>query len=476
MKEIKVTDKYTGEIIATLHVDSREELKEKIKKAHISWPRVKKLERSEKIDIIREIGRKLRNRRKEIIEMLIREAGQPRKYAENFEYKNSYLATQFYDYMLDLIEDREIEAMTGRNILICEPVGVVATMTPRNAPLILSLHSLLSSFGAGNPTILKPSTTTPLTARILYEIAVETMPEETVQYTTTPGEQAAWEFIENPYVAALIVYSSSHIGKDNIIKYGKYLEKEKKKLLGGFLIGGKLMKYIPELAGNDPLIVMENVDVEKIAKWATTIAFSNAGQMCISAKRILIQDSIYEEFTEHLVEEVSKLKVGDPRDPDTDIGPIGTKRTLDISEAQLKDALKKGGKILCGGERNDPFYNPTLVELDGRKILKQEWNEKPFLWREECFAPIRSVVSFSNIEEAVRLANDSKYALRCVIYGSQEECIKLSRMIDAGVVVINENPLYADIFMPFGGYKDSGVSGAKYLIEELVNRKIIHLG
>jgi len=475
-KTVKVYDKYTGEQIGEVPEDSIEDLREKIKLAHSAIPQTSSLSFDERLEAVKKIGRLIRVHRRELVELLIREAGQPRKYAEGFEYKYSYLLTQFFDFLLEQVKPKEIDAMEGKNYLEFTPLGVVGIMSPRNAPLLLSLYSLLSSFGAGNTSVLKPSLKTPLVVSKLCELARDCLPENSLQFSVISGEKASVEFIENPLVSGLVIYSNSHVGKDNIIKYGKYLEKNKKTFLGGFIVRGRFIKYVPELAGNDPFIVLASADLEKAVEAATIGGFSNAGQMCVSAKRILVDSSISDEFKEKLIDKVSKLKVGDPKDPETDIGPVGSKRALDLAQYQLEDAVKKGGKILVGGKREDPFYYPTIVEFEAEKLLSLPLEKKPWLWIEECFAPIRSLVSFKSLDEAAALANDSLYALRCSIFGDEEEARKLASKVDAGMIVVNESPLYGDVFMPFGGYKDSGIGGAKYLIRELVNVKVVHLG
>lgn len=474
---LPVYDKYTGEKIAEIHRDSREDLKEKIDLAYNAKDKVANLTIDEKLEMVREYGKLLRRHKNEFINLLVREAGEPRKYAERFEFRSSFLYTQFFDAHLDLVAPQETDAMSGKNYFEYVPLGIVAVISPRNGPLILSNLALLSSFGAGNATILKPSSKTPLTGLKLIELASQVFPENSAIFTSASGPDASQEFIENEKVMGLVFYTNSHVGKELLVRYGRHLDTCKINFAGGFMYAGRFLKYVPELAGNDAYIVLPSADLEKAAEGAVIGGFSNAGQMCISAKRIIVSKEIDKEFRELMIEKTLKLKVGDPNDPQTDIGPIGTKRTLDLSELQLKDALRKGGKTIVGGKREDPFYYPTLVELNGKKILEtKKWELKPFLWIEECFAPIRSYVVYDTIEEAIALANDCRYALRCTIIGEEREARPIASKVDAGMVTINENPLYADVFIPFGGYKDSGYGGAKFLIQELVNRKVIHIG
>ncbi len=470
---IVVEDKYTGEKLAELPLESREELRGKIEaafKARRGW----RLSLEEKIEAVQNLSRGLRRRHQEVVELMVREAGQPRKYAE-FEYKQAVALTLAYRSMLEIISEKRVPAVSGSTLLVREPFNVAGIMTARNGPLIMPLFTLTSALGAGVASVLKPPSAVPLTAKLVVEELRSALGEkaELVQFTTATGEDAAWEFVENPLIDVLVVFSSSHIGKDNVIKMGEYLKRQRKKIGGFPLITGKLKKYVPQLGGNDTLIVLPSADVDKAVEAAIVGGFANAGQICVSPRRFLVHREVYEEFKEKIVDEVEKLKVGDPRDPETDIGPIGSGRVLEIVKHQLKDAERRG-TIICGGTINPPFVYPTLVEFSKEAVMKAA--EKPLLWAEESFAPIRTLVKYDSTREAIELANDTAYGLRASIYGDSQEAMEIARELDVGMVVINENPLYGDVFMPWGGVKDSGLYGAIYLIEEFTYRKAIHIG
>jgi len=470
---VVVEDKYTGEKLAELPLETREELRRKIEaafKARKRW----KLSLEEKVEVVQSLSRGLRKRREEVMELMVREAGQPRKYAE-FEYKQAVALTLAYRSMLEIIGEKKVPAVSGSTLLVREPFNLAGIMTARNGPLIMPFFTLTSALGAGVASVLKPPNAAPLTARLVVEELKSSLGEkaELVQFTTASGQDAAWEFVENSLVDVLVVFSSSHIGKDNVIKMGEYLKRQRRKFGGFPLITGKLKKYVPQLGGNDALIVLPSADVDKAVEAAIVGGFANAGQICISPRRFLVHGAVYEEFKEKLVEEVERLKVGDPRDPETDIGPIGSGRVLEIVKHQLRDAERRGA-IICGGVISPPFVYPTLVEFSKETVMESE--EKPLLWAEESFAPIRTLVRYESTKEAVELANDTAYGLRASIYGDPQEALRIARELDVGMVVINENPLYGDVFMPWGGIKDSGLYGAIYLVEEFTYRKAIHVG
>jgi acyl-CoA reductase-like NAD-dependent aldehyde dehydrogenase len=378
---------------------------------------------------------------------------------------------------LELLKPRELPAASGRNILYREPYGVVGVLPPRNTPLVVPLYTMLAALGAGNAVVEKPSSLAPLICQRIVQIVVEAgCPANGAQFSTCPGEDAAWEFIENPEVDVMVHYASSPVGKDNLIKMGSYLERTKKTLGECMLhIGGRMKKYVPELAGNDPFVVLESADLTKAAAAGLLGGFAHGGQLCIAAKRYLVQRPVALEFRERLVEGIGRLKVGDPSSEETDIGPIGKHESLDIATYQVREALERGGRLLIGGRADDAFFYPTLVEFEKAQILEAREEEKPFLWTEEAFAPVRSFVVFDTVEEAVALANDSPYGLGASIFGEPEQAAAIARRLAAGRVMINEGPLYSDISLPIGGIRDSGLYGSTDKIEEMAYSKRIHL-
>lgn len=230
------------------------------------------------------------------------------------------------------------------------------------------------------------------------------------------------------------------------------------------------------MAGNDAGIVMSDVDVEDVAKKIVRGAFTNAGQQCISFKRIIVHQDISDQFIDVLTDEVSKLVVGNPLDENTDIGPIGSENALNMIDFMVKDAEKCGGEKIVEGKREDPFFTPTLIRFDKSLILGKSEGEKPFLWHEEAFGPVRSIVEFSTMEEAIKLANDCKYGLRAGVYsGDIDIAMKMSRKLEVSSVIINEDPQYFDVSMMFGGVKDSGIGGAEYMVLHLTNKKYVHI-
>ncbi len=477
LRRTVVRDKYTGEVIGEVAQDTRRDLRAKIHKACLAKDGARNTSFEQRAELGLRVAGRLDEQRSEFEELMVREAGQPRKFAR-WEMERAIASARNLGRRLELLRPRELPAISGRNILYREPYGVVGVLPPRNTPLVVPLYTMLAALGAGNSVVEKPSSLVPLICQRAVQLAVEAgCPPDSAQVSTCPGEDAAWEFVENPEVDVLVHYASSPVGKDNIIKMGSYLERTKKTLGECMLhVGGRMKKYVPELAGNDPFIVLPTADLSQAAEAGLLGGFAHSGQLCIAAKRFLVARSVAADFRERLVEGIGRLRVGDPRLEETDIGPIGKHESLDIATYQVQEALERGGRLLVGGKADGAFFYPTLVEFEKGLLLGgTRDDEKPFLWTEEAFAPVRSFVVFDTVEEAVALANDGPYALGASIFGDPEEAAAIGRRLAAGRVMINEGPLYSDTSLPIGGIRDSGLYGSSDKIEEMAYVKRIHL-
>ncbi len=476
LRRVEVRDKFSGEVIGEVTQDTRRDLRAKVHKAFQAKPAVRATSFAERAELGRRVAKMLQERRAEFEELMVREGGQPRKFAR-WEMERAIASAVNLERRLELLKPRELPAASGRNVLYREPYGLIGVLPPRNTPLVVPLYTMLSALGAGNAVIEKPSRSVPFICQRVVQLAVEAgCPPDSAQFSTCPGEEAASEFIENAEVDVLVHYASSPVGKDNFIKMGSYLEKTKRTLGECMLhVGGRMKKYVPELAGNDPFIVLESAELTQAAAAGLLGGFAHSGQLCIAAKRFLVQRPVAASFRERLVEGIGRLKVGDPRQEETDIGPIGKHESLDIATYQVQEALERGGRLLSGGRADGPFFYPTLIEFEKSQILEAREEEKPFLWIEESFAPVRSFVVFDTLEEAVALGNDGPYGLGASIFGEPEQAAVIGRRLAAGRVVINEGPLYGDWALPVGGIRDSGLNGSTDKIEEMSYVKRVHL-
>jgi acyl-CoA reductase-like NAD-dependent aldehyde dehydrogenase len=476
LRRLEIRDKYSGEVIGEMTQDTRRDLRAKIHKAFEAREAVRRTSFEERAELGRRVGRRLEERRAEFEELMVREGGQPRKFAR-WEIERAISSAMNLERRLELLKPQELPAASGRNVLYHEPYGVIGVIPPRNTPLVVPLYTMMAALGAGNAVIEKPSSSVPFICQRIVQIAVEAgCPADSAQFSMCPGEDAAWEFIENPEVDVLVHYASSPVGKDNLIKMGSYLESTKKTLGECMLhVGGRMKKYVPELAGNDPFIVLESADLVQATAAGLLGGYAHGGQLCIAAKRFLVQRAVASEFRERLIAGIGRLKVGDPSLEETDIGPIGKHESLDIATYQVQEALERGGRLLIGGRADGPFFHPTLIEFDTALILGAREDGKPFLWIEESFAPVRSLVVFDTVEQAVALANDSPYGLGASVFGEPEQAAAIGRRLAAGRIMINEGPLYSDYSLPIGGIRDSGLNGSTDKIQEMAYIKRVHL-
>jgi succinate-semialdehyde dehydrogenase/glutarate-semialdehyde dehydrogenase len=481
--EIKVKNKYNGEVIATVQADTKESLQAKIKKIALQEKKLAESDKFERVEWLGKVARKIRFKKKELKDIIVAEGGLPIKYAE-WEISIVYNGFKFCDWYFQFYEDKVLEDIQGQRFSKIEyhPHGVTVGITPRNTPISLPLYFLGASYLTGNPAIIKPSTACPITFSTVFQMMQEMNNPlfDGYEIALSPGDMAIDEFIQNRLVKTFLCITASHTAKDILLKYTKYLKKSIDNSMGIPLFTMPMKHFVFEMAGNDAGIVLPGVNIEQIAKWNAAASYTYSGQQCFSMKRIIVHQDIYDEYLEALLSEIQKIKLGDPFDPTVDIGPLGSRKILMMMEIMVEDAKKYGAKILCGAEKIDTgedyglFYYPTLVEINSE--LCEDLPKSPFLWREEAFGPVRSITKAKDINDAIKLANSSNYGMRAVGYATDPSDIqRLKTELDAGNIFINTKPMIVDISFPLGGIKDSSYPpGLKYYPRELVWPKFIH--
>lgn len=325
-----------------------------------------------------------------------------------------------------------------------KPIGVVAAITPFNFPLNLVVHKVAPALAAGNPVILKPASTTATVAIKLCELLEKAgVPKGYVQCVVGSGSTVGEQLLNDERIAHYTFTGSPEVGKHINRTIG-------------------LRKATLELGSNSATIVHSDADVEKAASKLAKMAFAHAGQICISVQRILVQNSVKERFMEKFLQEVSLLKVGDPLNPQTNVGPMISEKEAERIEQWVKEAVDEGAKVLTGGNREKNVYYPTVI-TNARKGMK--------VVDEEAFAPIVVVSTYETIEEAIELVNDSKYGLQAGIYTSDLNLsYKIPYLLEVGGIIVNDTCCFRTDQMPYGGVKESGngKEGPSYAIQELV--------
>jgi len=338
-------------------------------------------------------------------------------------------------------------------VMLRVPYGVVGAISPFNFPLNLVAHKLGPAIAAGNAVVLKPAGQTPISALKLAEILVEAgLPENWLSVVPGPGSKVGNTIVEHPLTRAITFTGSAPVGWDIRSKVPH-------------------KKVNLELGSNAPLIVDADGDWEAAADKAQLHAFSHAGQSCISIQRILVHESIADEFTQRLVANVEGLTVGDPLDEDTDVGPLITPDDRDRVHAWIEEAVTGGAELLVGGELVDEgrCLAPTLLKAPPKEAK---------VWCEEIFGPVATIDTFRVFEEALAMANDSKFGLQAGVFTRDiGKGLEAARTLEFGGVLINEVPTFRADQQPYGGVKDSGNTreGPAYATVELTEERFVTL-
>lgn len=322
-----------------------------------------------------------------------------------------------------------------------EPVPLVVAITPFNHPLNQVAHKVAPAIAAGAPIILKPSEKTPLTALKFAELLYEAgLPGPMLSVLLGPTDEVAILLVKDPRVELVTFTGSVAVGK-RIAETAGY------------------KKLVLELGGNDPLIVLEDADLDLATYLAAEGSFRNSGQRCTAVKRILVQESILDKFTARLVEKTKEYRCGDPFDAETRVGTVIDEPAAIYLEQVIKKAVAAGAKVLIGGERNGALLQPTVianVPRDAEMVVC------------ESFGPLAPILSVRDLDDAIQLANSTAYGLSSgVVTNDLSKAIKAVKALRAGTVNINEVPGYRIESSPFGGIKDSGLGIKEGVIEAI---------
>jgi acyl-CoA reductase-like NAD-dependent aldehyde dehydrogenase len=338
-------------------------------------------------------------------------------------------------------------------VMLRVPYGVVGAISPFNFPLNLVAHKLGPAIAAGNAIVLKPAGQTPISALKLAEILLEAgLPEAWLSVIPGGGSSVGNAIVEHELTRAITFTGSAPVG-------------------WGIRSKVPHKKVNLELGSNAPLIVDADGDWQVAADKAKIHAFSHAGQSCISIQRILLHESIADAFTERLVKNVEALRVGDPLDPETDVGPLITPEDRDRVKEWVEEAVSQGARLLTGGELVDDgrCLAPTLLASPPKEAK---------VWCEEIFGPVATIDTFSEFGEALALANDSKFGLQAGVFTRDiGKGLAAGRTLEFGGVLINEVPTFRADQQPYGGVKDSGNTreGPAYAVYELTEERFVTL-
>ena len=329
------------------------------------------------------------------------------------------------------------------------PCGIVVAITPFNYPLLLVVHKVGPALAAGNAVILKPARQTPLVALKLTQIFLEAgLPESGLQCITGSGAVIGGRLCADSRVRKISFTGSTSVG-------------EKITQVAG------VKKLSLELGSNSPLVVLPDADLEVVAAATALGGYVNAGQVCISTQRVLVHRRVYGEFLDALKKPVEAIKVGNPLEEETRLSAMISEQDAERVGTWIQEAVGQGARIVTGGERNGAVFAPTIV-ADVKPSMRVSCDE--------LFGPAVAVSPVESVDEAIQLANDSRYGLGAGIFTRDiNNALKFARRVQSGNVMINWTPLWRADLMPYGGFKQSGIGkeGPRYVVEEMTEMKTV---
>lgn len=329
------------------------------------------------------------------------------------------------------------------------PLGVIAAITPFNFPLNLALHKIAPAIAVGNTVVLKPAEKTPLSSILLYELLQDAgLPKGALNILQGPGTELVEPLVKHPFVKKVTFTGSG--------KVGWHIHE---------LAGKKPVTL--ELGSNAPNIIFADADLEYAASTITMSGFTFAGQACVSAQRIYVEQSVYDQFAQLLQEKVEALVIGNPAEEQTQLGPMITEDAAIRAATWIEEAVSQGATIRTGGKRNGTLLEPTILENVTKSMQ---------VVCMEVFAPMVALIPFTEEDEVLAAANDSDYGLQAGVFTSDiNRALKFAEELETGGVWINESSVRRFDHMPYGGIKESGTGkeGIRYAIEGMSDLKFI---
>lgn len=452
-ERMEVTNPYDNSIVDTIPVADEKIVHDAIKSAKNSKNKMTNLSSREIYYRLTEACTELKEQKEDIAKIITKETGKPIN-GSLYELDRSIETLMFAAEESKRVygENVPIDAgLGGEGVMAFTkkiPLGVVAAITPFNYPVNLAIHKLAPALAARNTVILKPSKEAPLSGLMLAEILANHFPEGVINTLTGSGKLIGDLLVTNDDINKISFTGSVPIGTHIAKNAG-------------------MKKLTLELGGNDPTIVLKDADIEKAVSDIVNGAYLFSGQVCMGVKRVIVEHDIIDEFTENLVKQTGKLKVGNPMNKDTDIGPLINTKAVEYVNEVVNDAVSNGANVEIGAKVKNNFYWPTVLTgiKEDMKIVSNE-----------TFGPIAPIIEAQDIDEAINIANNSKYGLNAGVFTQNiHNALKCVNSIESGSVFVNKASTFRTDNMPFGGFKNSGMGkeGIKYAVEDMCKTKLI---
>lgn len=451
MPVTKSVNPFSGKEIKTYKNHTAQEVSNIIDKADARFYKWRKTSFSERKKLMLAVAEELKKNKQEYANTMVEEMGKPISQAVSEIEKCAWVCEYYAENAEKHLADDVIETDAQKSYIRFEPLGVVLAVMPWNYPYWQVFRFAAPALMAGNIGILKHASNVFGCALNIEKIFKRAGFPENCFTTLLIGSDQVEAVLENPKVKAATLTGSGPAGSSVASIAGKNIK-----------------KTVLELGGSNALMVLSDCDMEKTIETCVQARFQNAGQSCIAGKRLLIDESIADEFVEKLVEKVKTLKSGDPKDEETYIATLAREDLAEDLEKQVKETVDAGAKLLLGGKRNKAFFEPTILTNVTKNMTA---------FKEETFGPVLTITTFKDFNEAIELSNNSRYGLGVSVFTKDLETIEKEVFrFDEGAVFINEL-VKSDPRLPFGGVKESGYGRelSKHGIREFVNRKTVFI-
>ena len=452
-EKLDVLNKYTQEIYAQVSKAGEHEVDQAIEYAEKAY-KTKQLSPYNRYEILNKTKELLQDKKEEFARSIMIEAGKPLKQART-EVNRSIQTLEVSAEEAKRISGTGIpvEAAPGSEnrmaFTIRVPVGIVGAITPFNFPLNLVVHKIGPALAAGNAVVLKPASATPTTSLRLAKLFEEAgLPKGLLNVIVGSGSEIGKQMQQDKRISTYTFTGSAEVGLKLKQNTG-------------------LNKLILELGNNSPVIIDKEADLDRAATTLATAGFAYAGQTCITPQRLYVHESIKDTFQDKLITAMQDLKVGDPNDEETDVGPMISERDAKRAEQWVEEAKKTGAKIMTSGKRNGVMFPPTVltnVNKDMRVVC------------DEIFAPVVSILSYQDLDACINELNESPYGLQGGIFTKNlDTAFYAAKNVQVGGLMVNDSSQYRVDLMPYGGVKDSGwgKEGPRYSIEDMTEERLI---
>lgn len=442
----------TGELFAYMQQAGQDEVEAAISAAAAAselWGKTLVSERETLLLRLRDV---VLSRKAEIQEYLIAECGSVYgKALWEIDYVTDLLSSAVGDVRHVFGETMPMSQPGQLSMSVRRPLGVIAGIAPFNSPFLLSMKKIVFALAAGNSFILKPSEETPVSGVLIADLFREAgLPPGVLNVIPGPAKEVGQQLLSDPRVKMITFTGSTKTGRYLAVEAARYLK-----------------KFTLEMGGKSPLIVLKDADLDYAVNAAAFGVFLHQGQVCMANSKVIVEAEIFDEFCARFTDKVKTISMGDPRDPNTIIGPLIRARQCDFIDAQIVDAKSKGAVLLAGGRAEGQYYKPTVL-----KNVTPDMD----IYEHESFGPVVSLISAVDSEEALKIANDTAYGLSAaLITNDLQKAMDLSLRLESGMVHINDCTISDEPHVPFGGVKNSGFGreGGKYSMEEMTELKWI---